>query len=101
MKLIILFASFSGLLGCKSEKKPPVCDTKLEKFKTCLLSQFYSLSCPDLTDQEALETKEFCVNKDTTPALKKQCPQKIEDLQKKISEDKFNKCKRQQEDLKK
>ena len=100
-KLIFLFICLLSFIACEqrdkeppsSEKKPPSCSEKLKDFHTCLLSQFYSLPCERLTEQESTETKAFCKEKDSIPALEKECPQKIQDLQKSISEQKFNKCK--------
>lgn len=80
-----------------SEQKPPSCDDKLEAFKTCLLSQFFSVTCPALTDQKNIALKQLCKKHSLTSDLEKECPQTAKDLQKTISEQKLNKCKTQTE----
>ena len=78
------------------EQKPKSCPEKLKGFHICLLSQFYSVPCEKLTEQESIEIQAFCKEPNTTPALEKECPQKIQELQKTISKEKFNKCKKKE-----
>ena len=104
MKAILLLFFFMFFIACEkrdkktsSEKKPPSCPEKLKGFHICLLSQFYSLPCEKLTEQESIEIQDFCKEPNITPALEKECPQKIKEFYKTISEEKFNKCKKKAE----
>ena len=95
-KLIFLFICLLSFIACEKrqekkssvQKKSPTCLEKLEDFKTCLLSQFYSVSCPDMTVEKRKVLIELCQKKHLHSALEKECPQPIQDLQKSISEKK-------------
>ena len=105
LRATVLLFFFSLFIACDKrqekessvQKKPLTCDEKLENFKTCLLSQFYSVSCPTLNEKKSLALKELCKRISLNSALEKECPQKIKEFQKTISEQKFNKCKKKTE----
>ena len=94
LKLSLLFIFFFSM-GC--EKKPSACEKKLKGFKTCLLSQFYSVSCSVLTEKKSVALKELCKKNNLNSDLEKKCSQKIKNLKKTILKKKFNKCKKKLE----
>ena len=101
MKAIFLFIFFLMFISCKKksedEPKPSACETKLKDYHICLLSQFYSATCVNMTEQRSKELIDFCQQKHITADLKTQCPEKINNYQKTISEQKLNKCKKPEE----
>ena len=98
MKQTLFFILFLSFISCgkKSEDKPKVsaCEKKLNEYHICLLSQFYSASCDNMTEQRSKELIEFCQKKHITEDLKKQCTEKMNEYQKTISDQKLNKCKK-------
>ena len=102
MKAIFLFIFFLLVISCDKEAvdepKLSACETKLKDYHICLLSQFYSATCVNMTEQRSKELIDFCQQKYITEDLKTKCQEKINNYQKTISEQKLNRCKKAGED---